>query len=305
MSAATVTRFALEPLIGLRLPLLLHTVAIAIVAQYEGVVAGLIATGLGAVCIDYWFIATVGSLAVAHPEDYVTLAVFVAVNTLLSWFGGQRRMLLTQSRTSAAELRHAHLRLRLKHEIARMGSYEWFIPEGRIVWSPELERLYGLEPGTFGGRLDDWTTLLHPEDGPAVISRIQKAIAEQRSVLEDDFRMVRDGEARWLHARGHIEYSPDGQPQSLIGIVIDIHELKILRGFLSICMGCKSIEDSHTGEWKQLEAYMWEHSEIEFSHGLCPACLGKLYPEFAGENANANSCIRLITGVKPTNSPPV
>ncbi len=284
VSAATVIRFALEPLIGFRSPLLLHTVAIAIVAQYEGVIAGLMATALGGLCVDYWFIGPVGRLLDGRPEDYVALALFVAAGALLSWFGGQRRTLLARFRASAAELRHAHMRLRLKHEIARMGSFEWFIPEKRLVLSPELERLYGVEPGAFGGKFDDLTKLVHPDDGPVVISCIQKAIAARRSVLDGDFRMLRDGEARWLHARCHVDYSPDGQPQSVIGIAIDVHELKVLRGFLSICMGCNSIEDADTKEWKKLETYMWEHSEIEFSHGLCPTCLVNMYPEFASND---------------------
>ncbi len=52
-------------------------------------------------------------------------------------------------------------------------------------------------------------------------------------------------------------------------------EVKILRGMLPICAGCKSIRDDE-GYWKQLEEYMREHGEIEFTHGLCPVCAKKL-----------------------------
>jgi CheY-like chemotaxis protein len=53
-------------------------------------------------------------------------------------------------------------------------------------------------------------------------------------------------------------------------------EIKILRGFLPICAGCKKIRDD-TGYWTQIETYISEHSEAEFSHGLCPDCLLKFY----------------------------
>ena len=55
-------------------------------------------------------------------------------------------------------------------------------------------------------------------------------------------------------------------------------KIKILSGFLPTCSSCKKIKDE-SGDWKQMEAYISEHSEAEFSHGLCPACAMKLYPD--------------------------
>ncbi len=55
-------------------------------------------------------------------------------------------------------------------------------------------------------------------------------------------------------------------------------EVKVLRGFLPICASCKKIKDDQ-GYWKQIEEYIALHSEAEFSHGICPDCARKLYPE--------------------------
>lgn len=55
-------------------------------------------------------------------------------------------------------------------------------------------------------------------------------------------------------------------------------EVKILRGFLPICASCKEIRDDQ-GYWHQIESYIRERSEAEFSHGICPKCMKKLYPE--------------------------
>jgi hypothetical protein len=55
-------------------------------------------------------------------------------------------------------------------------------------------------------------------------------------------------------------------------------EVKTLSGLLPICARCKSIRDDK-GYWRRLEAYLGEHSEAEFSHGLCPKCASDLYPE--------------------------
>lgn len=51
-----------------------------------------------------------------------------------------------------------------------------------------------------------------------------------------------------------------------------------LSGILPICSSCKKIRDD-SGYWRQVEAYIREHSEAEFSHSLCPECLEKLYPD--------------------------
>ena len=53
-------------------------------------------------------------------------------------------------------------------------------------------------------------------------------------------------------------------------------EVKTLSGFLPICASCKKIRDDK-GYWNQVEAYISAHSEVEFSHSICPECLQKLY----------------------------
>lgn len=91
---------------------------------------------------------------------------------------------------------------------------------------------------------------------------------------------------------------PDGQVGGIIGAILDITErkkneqqkeklitklqealvkVKLLSGFLPICASCKKIRDDK-GYWNQIESYIREHSEVEFSHGLCPDCAKKLYP---------------------------
>lgn len=56
-----------------------------------------------------------------------------------------------------------------------------------------------------------------------------------------------------------------------------LREVKVLRGLIPICASCKNIRNDG-GFWQQLEEYIGEHSEAEFSHGLCQPCLKKLYP---------------------------
>jgi AmiR/NasT family two-component response regulator len=56
-------------------------------------------------------------------------------------------------------------------------------------------------------------------------------------------------------------------------------QVKTLSGLLPICASCKKIRDDQ-GYWQQLEIYLHEHADLEFSHGMCPDCVKKLYPDY-------------------------
>lgn len=62
-------------------------------------------------------------------------------------------------------------------------------------------------------------------------------------------------------------------------------EIKKLRGILPICASCKKIRDDK-GYWNQIESYIQEHSEAEFSHGICQDCAKKLYPDLVDKDGN-------------------
>jgi CheY-like chemotaxis protein len=59
-----------------------------------------------------------------------------------------------------------------------------------------------------------------------------------------------------------------------------LEKVKLLSGYLPICVSCKKIRDDR-GYWEAIEHYISQHSEAEFTHGICPNCLEKLYPEYA------------------------
>ncbi|MBW1744165.1 MAG: PAS domain-containing protein [Deltaproteobacteria bacterium] len=59
-------------------------------------------------------------------------------------------------------------------------------------------------------------------------------------------------------------------------------EVKVLSGLLPVCVSCKKIRDDN-GYWNQIEAYVREHSEADFTHSICPDCTEKLYPDLVNE----------------------
>ena len=56
-----------------------------------------------------------------------------------------------------------------------------------------------------------------------------------------------------------------------------LQDIRTLRGIIPICANCKSIRDD-AGAWQEVENYVREHSDADFSHSLCPACAKNLYP---------------------------
>ncbi len=58
-----------------------------------------------------------------------------------------------------------------------------------------------------------------------------------------------------------------------------LDHIKTLQGMLPICSACKKIRDD-AGYWNRIESYLSEHSEVRFTHSICPDCAKQLYPEF-------------------------
>jgi hypothetical protein len=58
--------------------------------------------------------------------------------------------------------------------------------------------------------------------------------------------------------------------------------IRTLRGMLPICSSCKKIRNDD-GYWEQIDVYIRDHTEAEFSHGICPECAKKLYPQYYKE----------------------
>ena len=126
---------------------------------------------------------------------------------------------------------------------------------------------------------------------------ISKALSGQTSRFEGEYLTVTGNVLTNMSANFSPTFNPDGSVTGVIGIFEDITERKLmekdrerlirelqdalskvkkLSGFLPICASCKRIRDNR-GYWNQIESYIHEHSDIDFSHSICPECAQKLY----------------------------
>ena len=147
---------------------------------------------------------------------------------------------------------------------------------GLVFFNNEFERVSGYSASEIN---DDpqLLELLIPDNANGFISEIDGQ-TEWHFLSSDGVEKT----IAWSNLSGYIPIF--GWKSWKVGL--DITELKqtmakvkTLGGLLPICANCKKIRDD-TGYWNRLEAYIQEHSQAEFTHGICPECVAELYPEF-------------------------
>ncbi|GHO98248.1 hypothetical protein KSF_082960 [Reticulibacter mediterranei] len=139
----------------------------------------------------------------------------------------ERLSLLERERGARAEAEMSQQRLSLAHQAAHIGTFEWDIQTNEIVWTPELEALYGLPPGGFEGKYENWAQRVHPDDLQQAEANLQSA-ASGGPPYNTEFRVIwPDGARRWLLAKGQVTHYDDaGHPRRMIGVNIDITDRK-------------------------------------------------------------------------------
>jgi len=96
------------------------------------------------------------------------------------------------------------------------------------------------------------STVLNKEDIPYKVRAIFRDITKRKELERDREKLIKE-------------------------LQVAIKNIQSLQGLLPICASCKRIRDTE-GQWSELEEYIENHSEAEFSHGICPDCMEKLYP---------------------------
>ena len=189
------------------------------------------------------------------------------------------------------ELRQSRLQYRALLDAS--GAVPWEMDAATMDFTyvgPQSESILGIEPEAMGN-LDKWLGMVHPEDS----SKVKKLYMEaqgQPEGREVEYRVTVDG-GRQVWIRDMISRSTDpGGEDSIRGYMQDITQRKeaeierqrytdelkealdriqTLQGLLPICAWCKKIRDDQ-GYWQQVEVYIRDRSEADFTHSICPEC---------------------------------
>lgn len=141
---------------------------------------------------------------------------------------GEQLAEIAERKRNEAALRHSEERLRLALEAASMGTWDWDILSGRVTWSDNLELLFGLAPGRFGGTYEAFLGCVHPEDRQMVDRAVARAV-EEKADYEIEFRVVwPDSTVHWVAIKGQVYYDKTGKAVRMTGVGMDITDRKRL-----------------------------------------------------------------------------
>jgi PAS domain S-box-containing protein len=129
-------------------------------------------------------------------------------------------------RRSVEALRVSEERLRLAQEAARMGTWDFDVANQTVVWSPNLEALHGLPPGTFAGTFDAYQRDIHPDDRDRVLTSVRRAIDEGVPHHVEYRILWPDRSVHWIEARGQPLTDAGGRVYRMIGNCMDVTERK-------------------------------------------------------------------------------
>lgn len=133
---------------------------------------------------------------------------------------------ITAKKVAEEAVRISDERLRLAQRAARIGTFERNVRTGLIVWSPEMEAIYGLGPGEFGGTYDAFQNLLHPDDRTGFRMLVDSG-SRTGQPTQGEWRVIwPDGSIHWIAGRFQVLSDESGEPLRVVGANIDITERK-------------------------------------------------------------------------------
>ncbi len=183
---------------------------------------------------------------------------------------------ITEKKIAANELQKNQHQLAMAQKLAQLGSWEWQVNEGKLIWSEELYNIYGIDKDE-KNLLEKVNNMTHPEDLIRVI-RIIKESRETHRNFEFYYRIIReDGSIRHIHSRGNVILGANGKVESMIGTDQDVTDRFREEQMEKLVMAATKSNNAviiadHTGkiEWVNegfslLTGYTFE--EVKDTHG--------------------------------------
>jgi len=157
---------------------------------------------------------------------------------------------ITEKENLLETLRHNERVYKQAEELANMGNWNWDIPGGRIYWTDQLYRIYGLEPQSEELTMDRFLSFVHPEDQGTIAKGIEEL--QTKDLVDYTFRIITaGGDVKILRSVSQVQRDKEGKPVFVVGTERDITEKQLLINKLQRSEGLFKQAQmlAHIGNW--------------------------------------------------------
>lgn len=140
--------------------------------------------------------------------------------SIREWIGAN--VDISARKSAEAALRTSEERMRFTLEAAHFGTWDWNIATGVVQWSENMEKLFGLPPGSFEGTVEAGMESVHEEDRPSVLEALEQAISGNGTYHAEYRRLRADGSYGWIESMGNVTYDDEHRPVRMMGVCMDV-----------------------------------------------------------------------------------
>ncbi|NJD23412.1 MAG: PAS domain S-box protein [Melioribacter sp.] len=134
---------------------------------------------------------------------------------------------ITERKKAEEELQHVHDQLQEAQRITHGGSWEADFVSGKLVWSDEMYRIYGVDRESFGHTREALLELIHPDDRHILLDSFQRIFSGKQNLISHQFRIIHpDGSIHFVESSNKAYFDSSGKPVRVIGATQDITERK-------------------------------------------------------------------------------
>ena len=202
---------------------------------------------------------------------------------IVKWFGVNTD--ITERKRAEEELRRSEASLLEAQRLSHMGSWRHDVASGTVIVSPEIYRIFGVQPYEDTSSAEFWLSRNHPEDQQRIQEYFEKCEI-QKTEYESDYRIVLpDGTIKHLHAVGHPVVSQSGELVEMIGTAMDVTEHK------------RAEEERE--RLRQLETDLAHMNRVTMLGELASSLAHELNQPIAAAITSANACLRWLAHNPP------
>ncbi len=161
---------------------------------------------------------------IAGTTRHAVAIAAVVAGVVLGWYLARDRERRDRDILRSKPMLDQAARVARAMHVGRMGEWWWQLETGRVGWDDELNRLFGMVPGEFGGTFEHWAERVHPDDRQMVLDVVAAGVAGKATFRFDHRCVWPDGSIHWVEGVGDVTLDESDAVTGAIGLAWDVDE---------------------------------------------------------------------------------